>query len=202
MNPYAQGGWNGPSSSHSHTGLPVLYGALPYPTAASCATAPTFICFTFTYTDSILNSTVTGPQNRVYFRVSTDTTSPSRSIITAEPDGTSVARVEWRTYPVFELRGLVQRNSTAQWLPLSASQTYRTMTVRGRTYRWTPRDSHIELAGAPPSAGGGPQLLGRVSQGQTPQTTVLSVTPEAIQIGLLEPAVLATIFLLCGRNID
>ncbi|KAJ7055809.1 hypothetical protein C8F01DRAFT_1062588 [Mycena amicta] len=209
MNPYAQGGWINTisASSGSTASDPVLYGALPYPNApatSSTATAPTFLTFTFTPasggggSNSILNSIVTGPNGRAYFRVSTDSGSPSRTSV-QNTQSEDVARVEWRTYPIFELRGVIQRSSTAQWLPLSSSRRYRNMSVRGRGYCWTPNGSYIELSESP--ANGTPQLLGRISQGEE-GATILELTPEAIHLNLFEAAILATVFLLSGRNID
>ena len=45
-----------------------------------------------------------------------------------------------------------------------------------------------------------PRVLGRISR--VPTSVTLELTPEAVQLGLLEPALVATALLSCGHNID
>lgn len=45
-----------------------------------------------------------------------------------------------------------------------------------------------------------PQLLGRVFQGQ--KGTTIEVTVEALKLRFLKVLVVATLLLICGRNID
>ncbi|KAJ7500031.1 hypothetical protein FB451DRAFT_1335034 [Mycena latifolia] len=199
MNPYAQGGWssshNSNAASNPSWATPSVYGALPYATPP--ATTPQFIVFTFSPLDgTILNSLVIGPRSQTYFRVTTDSTSTGFSVI-QNPKLESVTLVEWRTHPIVEIRDIVSKCSTSQWLALSPDRTYRVMSARGRNFRWTPSVDYIELhsAGVP-----NPQLFGRLSQGQS--GAILELTGEAVQVGLLEVCVASAVLLMSGRNID
>ncbi|KAJ7141771.1 hypothetical protein C8R43DRAFT_892557 [Mycena crocata] len=200
MNPYAQGGWSNSQNSNASNNPPVwgtspLYGALPYSTPLSAA--PTFLTFTFSPLDgTILNSLVLGPNSRTYFRVTTDSNATGFSVI-QNPKLESVALVEWRRHPIVEIRDIVSKRATSQLLALSLDKTHRILSARGRNFRWTPSEGYIELH----STGvANPQLLGRISQGQS--GVILELTTEAIQIGLLEVCVTSAILLMSSRNID
>ena len=45
-----------------------------------------------------------------------------------------------------------------------------------------------------------PRILARISR--TPSAVTLDITQDAIQGGLLEPSIVATVLLSCGANID
>ncbi|KAJ7108733.1 hypothetical protein C8R44DRAFT_834116 [Mycena epipterygia] len=200
MNPYAQGGW---SNSYNPNAVnnqalgtsPSVYGALPYSTPPIAI--PNFLRFTFSPLDgTILNALVMGPQSRTYFRISTDSTSSGFSVV-QNSKLESVALVEWRSHPIVEIQNIVSKRSSSQWLELSPDRTYRVMSARGRNFRWTPNEGHIELwsTGVP-----NPQLFGRISQGQS--GVILELTSEAVQIGLLEVGVVSALLIMSGRNID
>ncbi|KAJ6557933.1 hypothetical protein B0H19DRAFT_1070526 [Mycena capillaripes] len=200
MNPYAQGGWsnnNNPNATNNPAWgtTPSIYGALPY--SGNPPFAPEFMVFTFSPLDgTILNSLVLGPKSRTYFRVNTDSTTSGFSVV-QNPKLESVALIEWRSHPIIEIRDIVSKRATSQWLGLSPDKTHRIMSARGRNFRWTPSEGFIELysTGVP-----NPQLFGRISQGQSGVT--LELTSEAVHIGLLEVGVAAAVLLMSGRNID
>ncbi|KAJ6573218.1 hypothetical protein DFH09DRAFT_916159, partial [Mycena vulgaris] len=194
------GGWSNSSNPHSinHPTWGTsssVYGALPYSTPPPAP--PRFITLTFSPLDgTILNSLVIGPQSRTYFRVTTDSISSGYSVV-QNPQLESITLVEWRSHPILEIRDVVSKRKTSQWLALSPDKSYRVMSARGRTFRWTPNGDYIELH----SAGvRNPQLFARLSQGQSGQ--VLELTTEAVQDGLLEACVTAALLLMSGRNLD
>ena len=45
-----------------------------------------------------------------------------------------------------------------------------------------------------------PRVLARIAR--VPNTVILELTQEAMQLGLLEPSLIATVLLSCGHNID
>lgn len=45
-----------------------------------------------------------------------------------------------------------------------------------------------------------PRILARVAR--MPNMITLDITQDALQLGLLEPAIVATVLLSCGANID
>ncbi|KAJ7331358.1 hypothetical protein DFH08DRAFT_708274 [Mycena albidolilacea] len=152
-----------------------IYGALPY---SSPDALPTFFSFRFTSLNpTVLNCTVIGPKSRPYFRITTDTPMPGVSVF-QNSNGQNIALVQWHRHPEVELRNIVARQRVSGMLSLSPDQTYRRMTVNGATFTFTPRDNFIWT------------------------TVTLELTGEAIHIGLLEPALVATFLLQCGRNID
>ncbi|KAK2461181.1 hypothetical protein APHAL10511_006708 [Amanita phalloides] len=71
------------------------------------------------------------------------------------------------------------------------------MDVRGIHYIWAPRDKDIELIAKGPS---NTMLLARIIRGTGVIT--LEVSPDAIQLGILDSVVTATFLLQSGRNVD
>ncbi|KAJ7648717.1 hypothetical protein DFH06DRAFT_997054 [Mycena polygramma] len=194
FNPYAQGwGTQGSGQSRPSNGRPSIFGALPF-TAPD--TLPTFFSFRFTsFNPSILNCTVIGPQSRPYFRILTDTPMPGVTVF-QNSNGSNIALIEWMRHPEVELRNIVARQRVSGMLSLSQDQSSRTLTANDTTFTFTPRDNFIWIY----STASQPELLGRISRGQN--TVTLDLTGEAIHLGILEPAVVATFLLQCGRNID
>ncbi|KAF7356082.1 hypothetical protein MVEN_00938100 [Mycena venus] len=189
FNPYSQS-WQSQGASR---GGPSIFGALPF---TSPDALPTFFAFRFTsFNPTILNCNVIGPKSRPYFRIMTDTPMPGVSVF-QNSNGQNIALVQWHRHPEVELRNLVERQRTSEMLSLSPDQTSRRMTVNGTTFTFIPRDNFIWLY----STASQPELLGRISRSQSAVT--LELTGEAIHLGLLEPAVVATFLLQCGRNID
>ncbi|KAJ6511635.1 hypothetical protein DFH09DRAFT_941973 [Mycena vulgaris] len=192
FNPYSQG-WQNTGGAASSNGRPSIFGALPF---TSPDTLPTFFSFRFTsFNPTILNCTIIGPQSRPYFRIVTDAPIPGVSTF-QNSNGQNVALVQWHRHPEVEIRNIVSRQRTSEMLSLSPDQSSRTMTVNGSTFTLTPRDNFIWLY----STASQPEILGRISRGQG--TVTLELTGEAIHLGLLESAVVATFLLQCGRNID
>ncbi|KAF8209121.1 hypothetical protein K438DRAFT_1573248 [Mycena galopus ATCC 62051] len=144
-NPYTQGGWRNTGNPNAPSGSgtipqPSMYGALPYPAASPL---PMFISFRFTsFSPSILNSTVVGPQGETYFRVSTDIPTPGFTIITNSSNQPTII-IEWSRNPVLEIRGIVPKQQTSQWLALAAGKRYRTMTAKNKTFVWAPDGESI-----------------------------------------------------------
>ncbi|KAJ7080449.1 hypothetical protein C8R44DRAFT_992459 [Mycena epipterygia] len=197
MNPYAQGGWQNPANSAplgNFPPQPSIFGALPFSTPVP---APTLLSFAFTsFNPSILNSTVTGPQSRVYFRITTDSPTVGFTVF-FDAASQPVAVIEWLDQPVVEIRGILAKCSASQWLSLAQNRSHRKMEAKGKMFVWVPGGNYIFLCAA---GLGQPQVYAQVSQGDHEVT--LQLTPEAIQIGLLEICVVATFLLLSGRNID
>ncbi|KAJ7894596.1 hypothetical protein B0H14DRAFT_2334299, partial [Mycena olivaceomarginata] len=165
---------------------PSIFGALPYPMPHK--PTPTFLNpITFTFSNpggTILNSAVTGPQSQRYFSVTTDSTKGGFSIV-QNFGGESIAVIEWRKHPVVEITfdedqvrtifiWKAEHNTGVHRFRLMAFQGY---------YRWTPHDRYIRVRGI---------LTG----------TIIEVAVEALKLGLLKVLVVATLLLMCGRNID
>ncbi|KAJ6570845.1 hypothetical protein DFH09DRAFT_916822 [Mycena vulgaris] len=198
FNPYAQGGWTnaGNSNASSSRGVPQpsIFGALPYPTPVS---APTYMSFRFTsFSPTILDSAVTGPKSRTYFRVKTD--SPTVGFTVAHNSANQpMIIIEWLKHPVIEIRDILSKRQTSHWMALSPDKRYRTMTACGKTFVWAPDGQYICLYS---SGLGAPQIYARVYRDEG--EVALDLTTEAIRIGLLEVCVAAALLLQSGRNID
>ncbi|KAG6915920.1 hypothetical protein DXG01_009250 [Tephrocybe rancida] len=201
-NPYAQGGWYNPANPLSiNNGTwgsqsapqPSVYGALPN---AIPPAPPKILTFYFvSLRPNILNSTVIGPQSQKYFDISTSSPNVGASTVFLK-SGQPFAAIEWTNQPAVEVYGLVPRQTTARWMELSRDQSYRSIQVHGKWYAWVPRDSVYSLFTVGPNQ---PELLARISR--EPDTIKLEVTAHAVQIGLLESVVVATVLLQSGRNI-
>ncbi|KAF5386872.1 hypothetical protein D9615_002128 [Tricholomella constricta] len=200
-NPYAQGGWYNPENPLSiNNGTwggqsppqPSVYGALP---TASSPSPPKILTFFFvSFNPTILNSTVVGPQSKKYFDVVTNSPNVGASTVFRKA-GQPFAAIEWITQPAVEIYGVVPPQTAARWLELSRDQTYRSMQFGGKWYAWVHKDKTISLFTVGPSP---PELLARVSR--EPDTVKLELTAQAVQAGLLEAAVVATVLLQSGRN--
>lgn len=81
------------------------------------------VTFTFTFTSSIFNSIVVGPQARKYFQVMTDPANP-RFTIFQNVECNVAAFVEWQTHPFVEVRGAFPSQEVSHWLSLSPDQSY------------------------------------------------------------------------------
>ncbi|KAJ7736589.1 hypothetical protein DFH07DRAFT_753415 [Mycena maculata] len=193
LNPYSQGWQNTGASGLSSNGRPSIFGALPF---TSPGALPTFFSFRFTsFNPSVLNCIIIGPQSRPYFRIVTDAPIPGVSVF-QNSNGQNMALVQWHRHPEVEVRNIITRQRTSAMLALWTDQSSRTMSVNGATFTFTPRDNFIWIY----STASQPEILGRISRDQ--DTITLELTGEAIHLGLLEPAVVATFLLQCGRNID
>ncbi|KAF8155943.1 hypothetical protein B0H34DRAFT_660076 [Crassisporium funariophilum] len=180
--------WNGGAPA------PSVFGALPYPTAPSDSNLVTFYFTSFSPT--IFNCTVIGPQAQVYYRVVTDNYMPGYTVI-KNAEGKNISLIEWQTHPLIEVRDLLAKQHIRTWLGLTKDKSSRTMTVRGMQYTWTPRDKSINLYTGEHK---NPRFLARITRANG--TITLDMTNDAIQLGLLDPIVAAALLLQSGRNID
>ncbi|KAF8842903.1 hypothetical protein BDN67DRAFT_1009367 [Paxillus ammoniavirescens] len=195
-NPFsAEEAWNA-GSGRSTGGAPSVFGALPYPTAsANQVSLNELVTFRFTsFNPTILNCTVIGPNNETYFRVVTDASMQGYTVL-KNSRGSNIALVEWQTHPNVEARGVAAKQPVAQWLQLASDRSSRYMMHNGVGYSWAPSDRFLHL-----SVTGTSDWLARVSK--TYGSVVLEVTHRAMQLGLLDAAILGTILLQCGKNID
>ncbi|GLB35692.1 hypothetical protein LshimejAT787_0212570 [Lyophyllum shimeji] len=200
-NPYAQGGWPNPQNPLSINNAtwgkdsppqPSVYGALPNAVPPS---PPNILTFLFvSLNPTILNCTVVGPHAQKYFDVTTNSPNVGASTIFLKA-GRPFAVVEWHNQPTVEIYGVAPRQAAARWLELSHDRAYQSMQVQGRWYAWVPRDKVISLFTVGPNP---PELLARVTR--EPEMVKLEITAQAVQAGLLEPAVVATVLLQSGRN--
>ncbi|KAJ7137509.1 hypothetical protein C8R43DRAFT_1202685 [Mycena crocata] len=203
-NPYAQGGWANTANPNAGTSgtvpQPSILGALPYPSRVRDSSSETFLSFRFTsFRPNILNSSVVGPQNRTYFRVQTDVPTVGFTIIHNSANQPMII-IEWLKHPVIEIREIVSKRQTSQWLALSPDKRrafYRTMTAKGKTCVWAPDGKYICLYAV---GLGAPQTYARVFHDE--DEVALEISAEAIQIGLLEVCVAAALLLQSGRKID
>ncbi|KZT18855.1 hypothetical protein NEOLEDRAFT_1124910 [Neolentinus lepideus HHB14362 ss-1] len=203
-NPFAQGGWISAGSGHSRDGFwdtsgspPSIFGALPYPSSPALPPpVPNSILFVFTeFAPSILNCTVTDNRAATVFSVATETT--PRFTFVKDRDARNIAMLEWQTHPLVEVRGVVPRMEVRAWLALSQDARSRIMTVGNTRYAWAPSGSHILLYTTGTSV---PAVLAKISK--TPNSVTLELSPAALELGLLQCAIVATVLMQSGRNID
>ncbi|KAH9941576.1 uncharacterized protein BXZ73DRAFT_74797 [Epithele typhae] len=187
MNPFAQGNWNGQSTS--------VYGALP--SLSTPATQLYTVTYTFiNFKSTILNSTIVGPDGRTAYIVSTEANAPAYTIF-KDTEKRNIGMVQWQPYASVEIRGGSARQRVRDWLRLSSDQSRRIMEANRVQYAWAPMDGFVCLYKVHSSA---PRILGRVSR--SPTAVSLELTAEAVQLGLTEPALVATAMLSSGHNID
>ncbi|RDB19269.1 hypothetical protein Hypma_013517 [Hypsizygus marmoreus] len=200
-NPYAQGGWSNPqnplSINNSVWGSqsppqPSVFGALP---SAAPSSPPKILTFLFvSFNPTILNCTVVGPQSQKYFDITTSSPNYGAASIFRKANQ-AFAIIEWHQQPTLEIYGVISKQGAARWLELSHDQGYRSMQVHGKWYAWVTRDRIISLFTVGPNP---PELLARVTTEQ--DAAKLEITAQAVQMGLLEASVVATVLLLSGRN--
>ena len=166
-NPYAQGGWYNPQNAHSINSSPWCPNALHPPTFGAlppAKTYPSILKFEFSaFQPDILNSVVTGPDNREFFTIRTPT--PSYTVI--YKTGTPFCIITWRSHPIVEAEGILSRQRTGDFLRLAADNrwgtsfaelfgwgifilhlslaSHRSMTVNdtGKVYVWIPRGTDL-----------------------------------------------------------
>ncbi|KAI0806246.1 hypothetical protein BC629DRAFT_1580696 [Irpex lacteus] len=196
MNPYTQGGW----AQNEYGNAPSVYGALPslaVSPSAPRSMQPDSVTFQFTqFRTTVLNCSVVSPQSRVAYRVITEATTPSCTLW-KDNEGRVVAMAQWQPNATLELRGVTPRQRVRDWLRLAPDQSTRLMEVRGIHYAWAPIDGFICLYRSQTTA---PKVLARIAR--TPNTVILELTQEAMQLNLLEPCLVATVLFVCGHNID
>ncbi|KIY47489.1 hypothetical protein FISHEDRAFT_74599 [Fistulina hepatica ATCC 64428] len=189
MNPFHV--WNQPNAG----GAPSIFGALPYPKQP-----PNLHKFYFTYPagGSIMNSTVVNaagaPQLSLGDRGSAGYTKFQN------PQGQTVALVEWQRYPRVEILYLLPvKQDVRNWLRVNSDGNFRwrTMEIQGRQCMFAPHDQFIYIYLRDAS---GVRFMGKISR--SPSSVLLETTQEAISLGLLNAVIVTTFLLQCGRNID
>ncbi|KAF8548963.1 hypothetical protein OG21DRAFT_1448472 [Imleria badia] len=176
---------------------PSIFGALPYPGSASSVDPPLHTLSTLRFTSlnpSILDCSVVGPNNETYYRIATGFSGQAISVI-KNAGGHNIALVEWRSHPTLEAQAIGAKQHVAQWLPLSSDRRSRTMVYGGVHYAWAPFDRFLLLF-----APGSTQWLARVTK--TYDAVVLELSTRAVELGLIDVAVLATVLLQSGKSID
>ncbi|TCD70714.1 hypothetical protein EIP91_002090 [Steccherinum ochraceum] len=206
MNPFVNGGWSQAGNGSSQPwgddsdSPPSIFGALPSLTISTTiprSMQPDSVTFSFTsFNTTILNCVVLGPQKRVAYRVTTEPTAPSCTIW-KDNESRNVAMVQWQPTSVLEIRGVTPRQRIKDWLRISSDKSHRKMEIRGNEYCWAPIDGFICLYKSQSSA---PRVLARIAR--APSMVLLELTQEALQAGLLEPCLVATVMFVCGHNID
>ncbi|OSX61086.1 hypothetical protein POSPLADRAFT_1034605 [Postia placenta MAD-698-R-SB12] len=195
MNPFTAGGW-GTSSGNP----PSIFGALPSVPVSSSAPrsiqADSVQYKLTNFNTTVLNCTVVGPQNHVVYRVVTNSGAPS-STMWKDNESRNVGMVTWQPNATLEVRGVASRQRVRDWLRLSSDQSKRIMQIGGVQYAWSPIEGFICLYKLQSTA---PRVLARIARLQS--SILLDMTPEAMQLGLLEPCVVATVIFTCGHNID
>ncbi|KAH0826599.1 hypothetical protein J3R83DRAFT_4960 [Lanmaoa asiatica] len=190
----AQNATNNVDPSHA----PSIFGALPYPGSTSSVINPplhTLVTLRFTSLNpTILNCAIVGPNNQTYYRIVTDAPGQAFTLLKAAA-GHNIALVEWRSHPTVEAQGVTAKQPVGQWLRLSSDRRSRTMTHNGVQYSWAPVDRFLHLF-----APGSSEWLARVTRSY--DAIVLELTPRAIELRLIDAAILATALLQCGKNID
>ncbi|KAL0580430.1 hypothetical protein V5O48_001583 [Marasmius crinis-equi] len=185
---------SGARSSSYNDPPPSVFGALPV--GSPDATNSTIVTFTFTaFNPSIMNCTVVGPNNAPSFYVITDPAMPAYTLFKT-PDGKSFGLIEWGRTSQVEVRGIVAKQSTSQFLRLSSDQRFRVMQIGGHDYMWIPGQGSIMLYPAGVSASNGSRLAQMRMRGQN---VILEIDQNAARSGLLNPVIVAVVLLQSGR---
>lgn len=119
LNPYAMGQWshtgNGPTgNARLPHGDPPTLGALP-PTYIQSGSA-----LKFEFSFPILNCVVTGPDQRNYFNIQTNS---DRTVISSRLNE-AIASIHWSEHPRVEARSGLALQPTAQFIALSHDLKY------------------------------------------------------------------------------
>ncbi|KAM6503319.1 hypothetical protein JOM56_000262 [Amanita muscaria] len=190
FNPFSS--WADANKNNGSAPPPSVFGALPYPQTASNELPLLFPSFN----PSDLNCAAVGAHGQVYYNIVTDPHNPGYTVV-KNASGKNMALIEWQSHPLVEIRGVFGKQPVKDWLKLSREHTSRNMEIRGIQYSWAPRGKALELTANGPS---GVIVLARITRGEG--KLMLDVTGEAIQLGILDSIVTATVLLQCGRNID
>ncbi|KAM6503315.1 hypothetical protein JOM56_000258 [Amanita muscaria] len=182
-----------PFSSWTTDGLlttpPSVYGALPYPSHSLSLLFPLF-------NPSDLNCAAVSAHGQVYYNIVTDA---EYTVVKSASGESIIAMIEWKPHPLVEIRGILDKQPVKDWLKLSQEHNSRCMEIRGVKYTWAPRGRALEAS----ISGGmrsGAIVLACITRGDG--KLMLDVSPDPIQLGILDSIVTATILLQCGRNID
>lgn len=125
MNPFTQGGW---STGNSHSAgyawntddmPPSVFGALP-----SVSDEFDNVTYQFTgFNSTILNCSVVGPQGQVAYRVVTESTAPSCTIV-KDLGNRNIAMVQWQPHSTLEIYRITPQQRIKDWLRVSTDSSY------------------------------------------------------------------------------
>ncbi|KAF9458629.1 hypothetical protein BDZ94DRAFT_1325399 [Collybia nuda] len=145
----------------------------------------------------IRNSVVSGPQNKQYFTVMTSPNNPGFTVIKSGDDR-AVGAIGWQKPVFLEIPGIVARQTTKNWIGLSANYRYRTMDVKGRRFFWVPQSNVMSLYSS--TSGSHPAPTAKITEGAG--FIDLEITPEGVTAGLLEICIVAGVLFGSGCNLD
>ncbi|EIN08501.1 hypothetical protein PUNSTDRAFT_69040 [Punctularia strigosozonata HHB-11173 SS5] len=111
--------------------------------------------------------------------------------------GRALAILDWKNKPAVEISGHIGRQAASEWLVRSENGSSRTMELGAMHYRWVTHEDNLCLT---MHLRPGADVLCRVTK--TRDMITLELTQNAIVIGLELPAIVATMLLMSGRNID
>ncbi|KAF8907739.1 hypothetical protein CPB85DRAFT_1524911 [Mucidula mucida] len=196
FNPYTQGGWSNPDDQNSINNVPwspssppqpCIYGALPF---ASESSPETMHKFGFEYETSIMNSTVFGPTNkRPFFRVANNLPKEGCTTLT-NAEGTDFAVIDWGTEENGGVMDAVERRSEPTGYARFWEMVF--MDCEGQMYL-----SNLATHGSKH-----PCVYAKIYRDEKLKAVILEVATQAIQLGLLEICIVATVLLQSGNNID
>uniref|UniRef100_A0A8H7XQT3 Uncharacterized protein n=1 Tax=Psilocybe cubensis TaxID=181762 RepID=A0A8H7XQT3_PSICU len=204
-NPYAQAGWSNPQNPHSINERPSLnailaacpptYGALP-PYQVDVKENIN-LTFQFLCADDALNCIIIGPNSKKLFEVRT-TQNVTRVI---DESNDVFGNIRWSSHPTLEVRGILSERQTRDFLRLSSDKRFRTMIIQGKSYVWIPVKNGTILHREDLRS---PEPMARIAYHTTKQgqQIILELVTEAVQQGLLQPCIMATILLSTSRFLD
>ncbi|KAF9446089.1 hypothetical protein P691DRAFT_733886 [Macrolepiota fuliginosa MF-IS2] len=196
-NPYAQGGWFNPET-HS---LPLpdqrhspTFGALPHYIPVL---SPNIITFLFSGPDQdILNCDVTDASFQKSYTITTNKRGFGETTI-KRADGEISGVVDWQRYPEVEVFRSFQKQRASTLLELSSDGSGRFMGLRDKRYFWKILNDTTSLYPLGGEQGDPIVKITRINQG-----VLLEITTSAVQVGLLDIAVMVTVLLHSGRRFD
>ncbi|KAJ7751534.1 hypothetical protein DFH07DRAFT_922051 [Mycena maculata] len=160
---------------------------------------------------SVLNCTVVGRDGYTpYFHIVTSDDEGLMRTLLRTNEGRTVGAVDWggkdgATY--VEIPKAVKKQRVSEWLSMSGDARqvnyvhYRMMHAYGKIYIWAPqRDSICMYPWDPSAVGDVPNILARIEKED--RTVTLDISLEAVNSGLLEIAVVATMVFQSGCRID
>ncbi|KAJ2924647.1 hypothetical protein H1R20_g12458, partial [Candolleomyces eurysporus] len=184
LNPYAD--WPSQTS---------VFGVLPPVSRSHTSNPPVFTFNYVTLSPDVLNCTITGPDAVPYLHVTT-VDGGYRTVFSKSNSG-GLARIDWAGHASVDIPNCMGKQFIGQWL-VPAGGGRRIMTVRGSRFMWASGDNciYLDRDGAPPSN----HPLARIYHVR--EAITLELTIEAVQLGLLEAAIVATVVFRSNRNFD
>ncbi|KAF8162599.1 hypothetical protein B0H34DRAFT_691981 [Crassisporium funariophilum] len=204
-NPYGQarGAGRFPLEGHSWPhALPhsPTFGALP-PTVIE--SSPKWIAFTFVSADGdLLDCSVGCSRKKSFFDISTTSCSTLPTMTTIRKhDGTTLARVEWRTAATVEIMDLVPKQLVSEWITTSTkARNARVIHVGKKQYVWEVHNNTLYLYSSKSEEDETPEILAKFLRRR--ESLVLELTPRAIQLGLLDLSVVALVLITTHHKFE